>query len=93
MTDMLPVHYNCRCTFVAPQAPIDVEVRRILEGVCLITPRSYDVVIKLFNSYLPWQPYDALDLARICYTLALADAPLPWEPGYEKYALEGVFEN
>ena len=91
MTDMLPVHYNCRCTFIALQVPAEVE--QILMNVCIVTPRVYSDVLNSFRSYLSSQPYSALDLATICHRQAMNDAPLPWEPGYESSALEDILSQ
>ena len=90
MTDMLPVHYNCRCTFVALQ--VSAEVEQLLINVCIVTPRNYGDVLNSFRSYLASQPYSALDLATICYHQAMNDAPLPWENGYEQSVLEDIFK-
>lgn len=67
------------------------DVDQIIIKVCLITPRTYPDVKRAFMAYLRSCPYSALDLAKICHAQAMADAPMPWEPGYERHVLEDIF--
>lgn len=69
------------------------DVDQIIIKVCLITPRTYPDVKRAFMAYLRNCPYSALDLAKICHAQAMVDAPMPWEPGYERSVLEGMFAD
>lgn len=82
-------HSMCRCDY--GQAHLSSEIEKALTEICLISPRVYGDAHRQFREYLAKQPYTALDLARICKAQALAGAPLPWEPDYERSVLEHIF--
>lgn len=71
----------------------NADIERIIQEICIITPRTYTDTTRAFKGYLSTQPYSAADLAHICRSQALADAPMPWEPDYEQSVLEDLLKN